>query len=290
MKLLISGAQGQLGLALARRLRGEHDVAALAREQFDLADAAACHATLARERPDVLLNCAAYTAVDRAESEPDAAYAINAEGPRRLAQSCRELGIYLIHFSTDYVFDGNASIAYVESDATEPTSVYGRSKLDGEIAIAQVLPEHLIFRLSWVYGNDGANFYKTMLRLAQDRNVLRVVADQFGAPNYTADLSDSLARVLARPLAELRELSGLYHLSSHGRTSWRDFAAEIIDGAGLLSRVTVQSITTSEYPTAAVRPVFSVLDARRFATTFGGALPHWRDGLQRCLAARAASG
>jgi dTDP-4-dehydrorhamnose reductase len=287
MKLLISGASGQLGLALTRRLHAEHEVVALDRNGFDLADGRRCRETLALIRPDALLNCAAYTAVDRAESESELARVINAEGPRHLAQSCVELGIFPIHFSTDYVFDGCANQPYAESHPTAPASVYGRTKLDGETAIAAISPDHLIFRLSWVYGNNGANFYKTMLRLAQERPLLRVVGDQAGVPNFTADLSDSLAQVLARPVKELRRLSGLYHVSSQGQTTWCEFASAIVEGAGLQNRVAVQAIKTSEYPTAALRPAYSVLDASRFAATFGCALPHWHDGLSRCLAERA---
>ena len=286
MKLLISGANGQLGLALTRRLRGEHDVLALGRDGFDLANANACRAALEREQPDVLLNCAAYTAVDRAESEPEVAHAINADGPAHLAQACTALGVFLIHFSTDYVFDGHATRPYVEADATAPTSVYGSSKLVGETRVADVSPEHLILRLSWVYSNDGANFYKTMLRLAQDRPLLRVVADQYGVPNYTADLADAVACALNRPSAELRNASGLYHLSCHGVTTWRDFAHAIIEGAVLHDRVTVEPILTSEYPTVATRPAYSALDASRFAATFGWLAPNWQDGLSRCLADR----
>ncbi len=288
MKVLISGAQGQLGLALARRLYREHEVVALGRDGFDLADANACHAVLERERPDVLLNCAAYTAVDRAESEPDVAHAINAGGPRHLAQSCHELGIFLVHFSTDYVFDGNGTRAYVETDAPAPTSVYGQTKLDGERAISEISPAHLILRLSWVYGNDGTNFYKTMLRLAADRPLLRVVADQTGVPNFAADLADAVACSLNRPLVELVSQSGLYHVSSTGPTTWRDFAHEIVVGAGLSCRVTVQSIATSDYPTAAKRPAYSVLDSSRFATAFAWTPPQWQDGLRRCFAERTA--
>ena len=286
MKLLISGANGQLGLALSRRLRGTHEVLALARDRFDLADAGVCRRVLERERPDVLLNCAAYTAVDRAEAEPELAHAINAEGPGHLANSCRELGIFLIHFSTDYVFDGLATRPYVESDVPAPTSVYGRSKLDGETRVTEAGAGHLILRLSWVYSNDGANFYKTMLRLAQDRPLLRVVADQRGTPNYTADLADAVACVLNRPLPELRRASGLYHVTSQGQTSWCGFADAIINGAVLHGRVTVEAILTSEYPTAATRPAYSVLDANQFYATFGWSAPTWQDGLQRCLADR----
>jgi dTDP-4-dehydrorhamnose reductase len=286
MKLLITGAQGQLGLALKRRLVNAHELAALGRSEFDLASPAACRERLLRERPDVLLNCAAYTAVDKAESESEIAHVINAAGPRDLAQMCNELGIFLVHFSTDYVFDGRATKPYVETDLTAPTSVYGRTKLEGELAVAERCPAHLILRLSWVYGNDGANFYKTMLRLGQERPVLRVVADQIGIPNYTADLADAVSCALDRSRAELDRLSGLYHLSSESPTSWYEFACAIFEDAGLQNRVAVEAISTSEYPTAAMRPAFSALDSRRFAATFGWNGPQWRDGLRRCLAAR----
>ncbi len=289
MKLLITGASGQLGLALARRLSGAHDVATLDRTKLDIADAAACRRALASIQPDVVLNCAAYTAVDRAETDSDAAFAINATGPRNLAQACTELGVFPIHFSTDYVFDGTAKAPYSEDAATNPASVYGASKLAGEIAVAHESPAHLVFRLSWVYSNDGANFYKTMLRLGGERAQLRVVADQIGVPNYSADIADLIALVLERNTAELVASSGLYHLSCVGPTSWCDFARAIFEDAHMSDRVAVEAISTSEYKTAAVRPAYSVLDSRRFAATFGRTLPDWRDGLRRCLAERTMS-
>lgn len=289
MKVVITGASGQLGLALSRRLAPHHEVIAVTRRELDVANAVDCRQALDRARPDVVLNCAAHTAVDRAESEPDAAFSINAEGPRNLGRACRELGVFPIHFSTDYVFDGTADAPYSEDAATGPTSVYGKSKLAGERALAEVSPAHLIFRLSWVYGNDGANFYKTMLRLGADRPLLRVVADQVGVPNYTGDLADAIACVLAGNREELVSRSGLYHLSSSGPVSWCDFARAIFSEAKMSDRVTVEAISTSEYPTAATRPAYSVLDSRRFAATFGWAMPDWRVGLQRCLAARTLS-
>ena len=289
LKLLITGANGQLGLALARRLSGSHEVLTLNRSQLDISDAKACFEALGSTRPDVLLNCAAYTAVDRAETDREAAFAINAEGPQNLAHACRELGIFPIHFSTDYVFDGTATTPYSEDVATRPMSVYGESKLAGEVAFANVSPAHLVFRLSWVYGNDGANFYKTMLRLGGERARLGVVADQIGVPNYTANIADSIACVLERNTAELVARSGLYHLSASGPTSWCDFARAIFDGAQMSDRVAVDAISTSEYKTAAMRPAYSVLDARRFAATFGGTILDWRDGLRRCLAERTMS-
>ena len=290
MKLLITGAGGQLGTALLRRLSQQHEVIALARSQLDISDADACRDLLKATRPDVLLNAAAYTAVDRAETDRDAAFAINAEGPRNLARACREVGVFPIHFSTDYVFDGTATAPYSEAATTHPMSVYGESKLAGEIAFANESPAHLIFRLSWVYSNDGGNFYKTMLRLGGERSQLRVVADQIGVPNYSADIADSIARVLERSAAELVACSGLYHLSNAGSTSWCNFAQAIFEDAKLSDRVAVEAISTSEYKTVAMRPAYSVLDARRFAATFGATILDWRIGLRRCLLERTISG
>ena len=289
MKVLITGAGGQLGLALSRRLAASHEVITVSHRQLDVANADNCRRTLESVRPDVVLNCAAHTAVDRAESERNAAFSINAEGPRNLGRACREFGVFPIHFSTDYVFDGTAQAPYSEGAATGPNSVYGESKLAGEQALAEESPVHLIFRLSWVYGNDGTNFYKTMLRLGAERKLLRVVADQVGVPNYTADLADAVACVLARNTTELVSRSGLYHLSSSGPVSWCDFARAIFSEANMSDVVTVEAIATSEYPTAATRPAYSVLDARRFAATFGWEIPDWRSGLQRCLAERTLS-
>jgi len=285
VKVLITGGHGQLGLALARRLAATHEVVSLARGELDITQLASCRDAIARHRPAVLLNCAAHTAVDRAESERELTFAINAEGAAHLARACSEHGVLPVHFSTDYVFAGDAQRPYVETDAVAPQGVYGASKLAGERAVAEASAQHLILRLSWVYSNDGGNFYKTMLRLAAERPELRVVADQFGTPNYTADLADAVATALNRPLPELARQSGLYHLSSTGVTSWCEFARAIVHGAGH-DAVAVHAITTSDYPTAAKRPAFSALDGSRFAATFNWASPSWQDGLQRCLAAR----
>lgn len=285
MKILITGAQGQLGLALQRQFANRHEVVAFSRADLDITQLASCRAAIDEHRPQIVLNCAAYTAVDRAESDSAAAMAINGEGAGQLARACRELDVFPVHFSTDYVFDGEAQRPYTEDDAVSPQSVYGRSKLVGEQAVARESPQHLILRLSWVYGNDGANFYKTMLRLAAERPELRVVADQFGTPNCTVDLATGVASAIDRPRQELDARSGLYHLSSTGVTSWCEFARAIVQRTSGES-VVVRAITTSEYPTAAKRPAYSALDGRRFAATFGWASPSWQDGLQRCLAAR----
>lgn len=284
MKLLITGARGQLGLALERRLSSEHEVVAVGHAELDISDAAACARIIAQMRPDVVLNCAAYTAVDKAESDRETAFAINALGAENIAIACAANGAFPIHFSTDYVFDGTATKPYVETNQTNPLGVYGQSKLQGEQAVAAASAAHLIFRLSWVYSNDGANFYKTMLRLTADRPVLRVVADQFGVPNYTGNLAYAIAAVLSRSRGELERLSGLYHLSARGATNWCEFARAIMQGAGLATGV--EAIGTADYPTLAKRPTYSVLDSAKFDAAFSFENADWRQGLARCLALR----
>ena len=284
MKLLITGARGQLGLALQRRVSSEHEVVAVGYAELDISDAAACARIIAQMRPDVVLNCAAYTAVDKAETDRETAFAINALGAENIAIACAANGAFPIHFSTDYVFDGTATEPYVETNQTNPLGVYGQSKLQGEQAVATASAAHLIFRLSWVYSNDGANFYKTMLRLAADRPALSVVADQFGVPNYADDLADAIAAVLSRSRGELERLSGLYHLSARGSTNWCEFARAIMQGAGLATGV--EAIGTADYPTPAKRPTYSVLDSAKFDAAFSFENADWRQGLARCLASR----
>jgi dTDP-4-dehydrorhamnose reductase len=289
VKILVTGAGGQLGLALIRRLSrsdSAHSIVALDRASLDISNETACRAAIALHAPNVVLNCAAYTAVDRAENDRDVAFAINATGAGNLAKACAAHNAFLVHFSTDYVFNGIATKPYVEEDATAPLGVYGESKLAGEHEVQASASAFAIIRLSWVYSNDGANFYKTMLRLANERDTLRVVADQFGTPNFTGDLSEAIACMLARSADELRAKSGLYHLSASGIASWHEFASEIIARAQLTRRPTVEAITTTDFPTPAKRPGFSALDSSRFAATFGWTIPNWRDGLIRCLAQR----
>jgi dTDP-4-dehydrorhamnose reductase len=295
VKILITGASGQLGLALKRRLTSVHNVVALDRTSLDIANEASCANAIDVHQPDVVLNCAAYTAVDRAETERDLAFAINETGAANLAKHCKRSGALLVHFSTDYVFNGVAPLVdnsprpYVEIDLPAPIGVYGESKLAGERAVVANSDDYLIFRLSWVYSNDGANFYKTMLRLASERDTLRVVADQFGTPNFTGDLADAIAHVLAHERAFLREQSEIYHLSAQGLTNWHAFASEIIANAQLTKQPEVVAITTAEFPTPAKRPAFSVMNSSRFTATFGYEMPMWEAGLRRCLAERAVS-
>lgn len=292
MNILITGANGQLGIALGKAFSTNAPsirTISVARGELDITNKSAVIDAFNRHSPDVLLNCAAYTAVDRAETDRDAAFAINEGGAANLAQACAASNTVMVHFSTDYVFDGSATRPYVETDATAPLGVYGESKLAGERAVASFAAQAIVLRLSWVYSNEGANFYQTMLRLGASREHLRVVADQFGTPNFTGDLAGAVAAMLARPLDALRANAGTYHLSARGVASWHAFADAIFSGAQLARRPTVEAITTAEYPTAARRPAFSALDASRFAATFGVVLPSWQAGLERCLAERALS-
>ncbi|MCX8098332.1 MAG: dTDP-4-dehydrorhamnose reductase [Casimicrobiaceae bacterium] len=286
MKVLITGAGGQLARALMRALHSTHEVIALDRSALELTDRAAIRDTLRRSQPEVVLNCAAYTAVDRAESERERAFAVNAHAAAWLAEAASALGSVLVHFSTDYVFDGRATRPYREEDATAPLNVYGASKLAGEQAVL-AHGGHLVLRLSWVYSHEGANFYRTILRLARERGRLRVVADQRGVPNYVGDLAEAIAAMLAHGKEALAARAGLYHLSARGETTWHGFACQIVRRHGLSERITVEAITTAQYPTAARRPAYSVLDASRFSATFGWQPPQWSEGLARCVAASA---
>ena len=278
--ILLVGSSGQLGFELARVLPAHGQVVALDRAALDLADADAIVAAVRSARPRMIVNAAAYTAVDRAENEPAQADAINARAPGILAEEAKRAGAMLIHYSTDYVFDGEAAAPYDELAIPNPINVYGGSKLGGERAIAAVGGASLVLRTSWVYGLRGQNFLTTMRRLATERDELRIVADQFGTPNWTRSLADATAALVGRGVAELAERAGLYHLSGSGSTSWFDFARAIFAGA---DRPRVSPITTAEYPTAARRPRRSSLSSVKFANAFGFALPPWEEMLLACV-------
>lgn len=283
MKILLTGVNGQVGWELQRTLAPLGEVVAADRTLLDLADTAGIRHTVAAIAPDLIVNPAAYTAVDKAESEPDLARAINAGAPGELA-AC---GVPLVHFSTDYVFDGRKSAAYTEADAPNPLSVYGTTKLAGEKAVACAGIPHLILRTSWVYGLRGRNFLLTMQRLARERDSLAVVDDQFGAPTWSRLIAEATALVVARWLdrPDKTAASGVYHLSCGGRTSWHGFTAAILAQlAGpdeKLARLT--AIPTSGYPTPAARPANSQLDCDKLAATFGVRLPNWESALALCL-------
>jgi dTDP-4-dehydrorhamnose reductase len=267
MKVAIFGAAGQVGQALQRVARERLiDVAPFDRAAADITDRSAVREAVAASGASLLINAAAYTAVDRAESEEALAFAINRDGARNLAS----LGVPLIHVSTDYVFDGTKKGAYVETDPVAPLGVYGRSKLEGEHACANAM----IVRTAWVFGREGANFVKTMLRLGQERDVLRVVNDQRGNPTFADDLAHGLLT-----MAE-KYRPGVYHLAGTGTATWYEFACDIF---GAATRPRVEPITTADYPTPARRPANSVLDCTRAKAEFGVELPHWKDGLKRML-------
>ena len=271
MKLLVTGCNGQLGWELARTLSPLGEIVATDRATLDLSKLETIAPTIRALKPDVILNAAAYTAVDQAESEPALAAAINATAPGILAEEAERSGALLVHYSTDYVFDGTKTGPYAESDVPRPLSVYGQTKLGGEQAIQASGCEHLILRTSWVYGPHGRNFLLTMLRLAHEKPLLRVVDDQIGAPTAVQTLAEATASILQRRQAGQ---SGLFHLTASGHTSWHGFAKLIVSLAGP-PYPEVEAIPTSDYPTAAKRPLNSRLDCTKVSAQFGLALPDW---------------
>ncbi|HMN80011.1 MAG TPA: dTDP-4-dehydrorhamnose reductase [Burkholderiaceae bacterium] len=290
MKLLVTGAAGQVGWELARALQPLSEVVAVDRSQLDLADGDALRAFVRGGAFDVIVNAAAYTAVDQAEKDEALAAAVNARAPAILAEEGRRAGALLVHYSTDYVFDGEASRPYREDDATAPLNAYGRTKLEGERLIAAAGGDWLVLRTEWVYGSRGRNFLRTMLRLAAERDRLTVVDDQFGAPTSARLLADASAQIITRALAERRAgrfASEVLHLTAGGSTSWHGFATAIIAGAGargLPVRCTeVTGIPATQYPTPARRPVNSRLDLTRVRERFGIEPPPWQAGLALAL-------
>ncbi len=282
MRILVFGKSGQVGQGLANDLAGLGEIRVLGRADVDLTDLGALKSAIDTHRPNILINAAAYTAVDRAESEPNIAQVVNVDASRVMADACHDLDALMIHYSTDYVFDGQADHPYVETDAVAPQGVYGRTKLDGERAVQDSGAKHLILRTSWVYSNHGRNFLQTMLRLAQERKELRVVDDQIGTPTYAGVLSHATAALVKQAGGLSAAQLGLYHVTCTGHTSWCGFAQAILQDAGI-NDVKVNPISTAEYPTPARRPPYSVLDTTKFTRTFDIALPAWRDALRECL-------
>jgi dTDP-4-dehydrorhamnose reductase len=295
-RILLTGATGQVGGELLKLLKLLGEVVAPTRSQMDLANASSVRETIRAVRPRWIVNPGAYTAVDKAELEPDSAYAINAEAVRVMGQEARTIGAGVIHFSTDYVFDGSGSAPYRETDATRPVSVYGASKLEGEIALTESGAGFLIFRTSWVYGAQGKNFLLTILKLARERETLRVVADQYGAPTWSRDLAKMTAEVIGQCEATARgrelagvlaDVGGVYHAAGGGETTWHGFAAEAVvlrreaePGAPFAK---IEAITTAEYPTPAKRPANSRMDCSRLTERFGWKMMDWRDSLRKVL-------
>ncbi len=288
-RILVTGSAGQVGGELVTALAGLGEIVAPRRSEMDLTDASSVRAAIRAIRPRWIVNPAAYTAVDKAESEPDLAYAVNETAVRVIGEEAQSLGAAVIHFSTDYVFEGSGTKPYVETDATGPTSVYGTSKLAGEQALASACAAHLIFRTSWVYGSTGKNFLLTILRLARDRDQMKIVADQHGAPTWSRDLARMTAHVVAQSdCKNLAALSGVYHASGSGETTWHGFAAEAVRLRGAMEPgmkfAEMLPIPSSEYPTPARRPANSRMDCSKLKTTFGWEMMDWHASLGAVLA------
>jgi dTDP-4-dehydrorhamnose reductase len=288
VNVLLLGRDGQLGRALQSVLPSLGKLAAIGHAEADLADGKALASALARHAPDVIVNAAAYTAVDRAESEPELADAVNGRAPAILAAHAASSGSLLVHYSTDYVFDGARQGAWTEDDHPAPLGAYGRSKLAGERAIAASGCRHLVLRTSWVYAPWGANFLLTILRLARERPELRVVDDQVGAPTSVLALARATTELVGRMQSGPDRRGGLYHLAAAGHTSWHGFAQAIVGSAGLATPV--RAIPSSEYRSAARRPLNSRLDCARIARDFGIVLPDWQQGLREVMDELAAPG
>ena len=292
-KILLTGVNGQVGHALKTKL-AEYEVIALSREQLDLTKTHDIRRIVREIKPTLIINPAAYTAVDKAETEPELAYAINAKAAQILAEEAARLNAGIIHFSTDYVYDGTKTSPYVETDEVNPVSVYGKSKLAGEEAIRQVALPHLILRTSWVYGAYGKNFLKTMLRLATEREELRIVGDQFGAPTSSESIADAVVKLVNVWQPEHENQTGIVHFTNAGETSWHGFSCEIVnqynalladkDWPALKANVdSIAAITTADYPTPAARPANSCLNNSKLKQVFGIELPCWQAALQQVM-------
>lgn len=281
MRILLTGCSGQVGYELERSLQALGEVVAVDRARMDLSDLDQVRSVVREVKPGLIVNPAAYTAVDKAESEPDLARRINALAPGVMAEEAKRLGAAMVHYSTDYVFDGSKQGAWVETDPVNPLNVYGQTKLEGEQAIAAAGIDHLILRTSWVYGMRGKNFLLTMLRLAKEREELRVVADQHGAPTWSRTIADTTAVLLAQAREEgwWQRHSGIYHLSSRGETTWFGFTQAIIEQAGLNCRVL--PISSAEYPVPARRPANSLMNADKLERLC--VLPDWKTALGLCM-------
>ncbi|WP_421402701.1 dTDP-4-dehydrorhamnose reductase [Agrobacterium fabrum] len=292
MRLAVTGKNGQVVSALLALASDELEIVALGRPEVDLAQPETVLRALREAKPDVVVSAAAYTAVDNAESEPDLAFAVNRDGAGAVARAAMELGVPLIHLSTDYVFDGTKTTAYVETDLTGPTSVYGRSKLEGEKAVAENTPNHAILRTAWVYSEYGNNFVKTMLRLGESRDEINVVADQLGCPTSANDIAVAIIEIARRLSDDLSvRLRGIFHLSGTGETNWANFATQIFkfsaeDGG---KSIIVNNITTAQYPTPARRPANSRLDCSKLEEVYGIKLPTWQTSTRAVVTALAQS-
>jgi dTDP-4-dehydrorhamnose reductase len=287
MKILLLGKNGQVGWELCRTLAPLAEVVAVDYPEINFTDLPALRRLVAGTRPVVVVNAAAYTAVDKAESEEGLCRQINAVAPGVLAEEAKKVGALIVHYSTDYIFDGTKKTPYVETDAPNPIGAYGRTKLEGDEAVKASGADHLIFRLCWVYGARGQNFMLTMQRLAREHEKLRVVRDQFGCPTWSRMIAEATALALKQVLASADKLAftGEYHLAASGQTNWHEFASRIIAWMPDAERKCreVEAITTPEYPTPARRPAYSVLDCSKLRKTFGLRLPDWETSLRQVL-------
>ena len=285
-RIVLCGANGQVGQYLQKALGNKYEVLPVTRSQLDLTNIHAIQSSLLDEQPDLIINAAAYTAVDMAETDEQNAYLINRDAVAEMAKFSQQNNVPLIHYSTDYVFAGNTSQAYKESDTPDPDSIYGSSKLAGEYAIIQIGAPALILRTSWVYSNVGKNFYLTMKRLAAERDELGVVADQIGSPTYAGSIAQVTAKLVDKIFAQSglnEEQKGVYHFTCSGQTSWHGFATELLRLNGF-EKTKVNPIETSDFPTPAKRPAYSVLDNSKLESVFSIQLPDWQQALRDCVA------
>jgi dTDP-4-dehydrorhamnose reductase len=289
MKILLTGKNGQVGWELNRFLSTLGTVFALGRNEMDLSKPETLGPVIQEIKPDIIINAAAYTAVDKAESEPELAMTVNGIAPKVIAQEAKKIGAGMIHYSTDYVFDGKATSPYDEENPTCPLSIYGESKLAGEKGVRQAGIPHIIFRTSWVYSLRGSNFLLTMQKLAQTRKQIKVVADQKGSPTWARAIAEGTVKILEPYLKEgttslwVLPDSGVFHMSCGGETNWFDFAKKILELSGLANDVELIPIPTIEYPTPTVRPQYSLLSNRKLKQVFHYEMPHWQNALQECL-------
>ena len=286
MRILLTGKNGQVGWELAHSLSPLGTVIAMGRDQMDLSKPETLGSVIQKVQPDVIINAAAYTAVDKAESEPELAMTVNGIAPGVIAQEAKNIGAGMIHFSTDYVFDGNSPSPYKEDDPTSPLNVYGKSKLEGERGVIQTGIPHVILRTSGVFSLRGNNFLLTMQKLAKNRKQIKVVDDQTGGPTWSRAIAEGTARILEQSLTKdgVNFLqSGIFNMSCGGETSWFGFAKKILDLSGLIKNTELISIPTIEYPTPAVRPKNSLLSNKKLKQVFHHEMPHWQDALLECL-------
>ncbi|MEV5029142.1 dTDP-4-dehydrorhamnose reductase [Paenibacillus sp. LPE1-1-1.1] len=276
MNILVTGRNGQLGYDVIREgQRRGYNIIGTGRSELDFTDHSAVQAYINQTKPDAIIHCAAYTAVDKAESDKETCWKVNVEGTMHLAAAAKEIGSKFIYISTDYVFDGEGEAPFMELDKPNPVGYYGQTKYEGELAVQELNQSSFIVRISWVFGMNGNNFVKTMLRLAENRNELKVVSDQFGSPTYTVDLSNLLMDMIQT------DKYGVYHASNEGFCSWADFSREIFRQAG--KEVSVEGIPTSQYPTPAVRPSNSRMSKQKLEDSGFNRLPIWQDALSRFL-------